>query len=388
MASQPPQDPNADDPIPEDDLAAGPHPEPDDDAPPVDPEAPAASDEPPSPDDTESEEWKSLEKKFENIEDEAERRRAIAAQYWEKTRYASKVRKENEDLKQQLDDGRTRRAEEARREPEPKTPAPPHPDLEKLDTRITALSDKDGRLFEQQQKVLLAVSEVDQDIAVVKDRLTEADENQRYALEQRLEGLEGRKGNLHDRFSDLKDKRDDLTYRLDELGQQREWTAGLLDEQGKEADRERKTREDFKSEFPQRVAETIDSLADAAGLDPEDETLRDDLRQNVKDRLTVKFWKLGQTQEVDDVDVDDLIAEEVDRYMKSRDLAGRKKFGKTSKDKLAVSRPPTTPRKPGAPPPKEPSGYDAPPKDISALGTVSRAPTMIRGRKALEKRGL
>jgi hypothetical protein len=170
MASQPPntQDDDFDDTLPED-PAAGSHPETDDEPPleAEDLETPP-EDEPPSPeDDAESEEWKSLEKKFENIEDPAERRRAIGKQYWEKTRYASQVRKEKEDLEHQLEEARTRRAEEARHEPPEESP--PHPDLERLDSRITALNEKNGRLFEQQQKVLLGVSEVDQGIAVIKD---------------------------------------------------------------------------------------------------------------------------------------------------------------------------------------------------------------------------
>lgn len=387
------QDDILDDPI-DDDPASGSYPD-DDDAPPVESEAPETSDDD-GPDlsdpDAESEEWDSLEKKFDNIEDEQERRRAIGKQYWEKTRYASKVRKENEELHAEVNRLQATRVEEDRREQQPQEPAPPHPDLERLDSRINALAEKDSGFFESQQKALISISEVDQQIAVVKDKVGDADEYQRAVLEQRLEHLETRKGNLHDRFLDLKDKREDLEYRLDELGQQREWTAGLLDQQGKDVERERQSREHFKLEFPQQVARSIEALADEAGIAEDDDDLRDDLKQTVKDRLTVKFWKLGQSQEVDDVDVDELIQDEVGRYLKGHDLAGRANFGKRSKEKLSVSgrRPaPTPPKKParGASP-RPPAGYDAEPKDVTALGTVDQSPTMARGRKYLDRRGL
>lgn len=370
----------------DDDPGSGPTPEAD---PPADPEAPVSDDGPTPSDDDEPKEWQSLEKKFDSIEDENERKRAIGKQYWEKTRYASETRKENEALKEQLEEARSRRVAEARREEEPKgDPLPPHPDLERLDSRINALSEKDSGLYDEQQKTLIGVSETEQGIAAVKAKIEDADEYQRAVLEQRLEGLEHRKGNLIDRFSDLRDRREDLEYKLDELGQQRQWTSGLLDEQGKDAERERQSRESFNEEFPERVARTIDEVADALGLDPEDEPLRDDLKATVKDRLTVKFWKLGQSEQVDDVDVDELIGSEVKRYAKARDLAGRAKFGKTSREKLSVSGKRPAEAKPTGKGGKRPSGYDAAPKDITALGTVSQDPAMLRGRSALAKRGL
>jgi len=369
----------------DDDPGSGPTPEAD---PPDDPEAPVSDDGPDPSDDDEPKEWQSLEKKFDNIEDATERKRAIGKQYWEKTRYASEIRKENEALKEQLEDARSRRVAEARQEEPKGDPPPPHPDLERLDSRITALSDKDSGLYDEQQKTLIGVSEAEQGIAAVKAKIEDADEYQRAVLEQRLEGLEHRKGNLIDRFSDLRDRREDLEYKLDELGQQRQWTAGLLDEQGKDAERERQSRESFNMEFPERVARTIDEVADALGLDPEDEPLREDLKSTVKDRLTVKFWKLGQSEQVDDVDVDELIGSEVKRYAKARDLAGRAKFGKTSREKLSVSGKRPAEARPTGKGGKRPSGYDAPPKDITALGTVSQDPAMRRGRSALAKRGL
>jgi hypothetical protein len=380
---------------PADDPASGSHPETDVDGKPAEPESPTPSPEgtPPEDDGAEPPEWESLQKKFENIEDEQERKRAIGKQYWEKTRYAAQVRKEKEALEQEVEDLKAQRLEQARREePPPGEPPPPHPDIERLDSRISALSDKDEGFFKEQKEVLLSVSQVDQDIAVAKSHLESADEYQRAALETRLEGLTHRKQQLHDRFGDLKDRRDDLEYRLDDLQQQRDWTANILEQQGKDTERERQSRDSFKKEFPQEVKVAIDSLADAAGLDPEDEALRTDLYDTVKDRLTVKFWKLGQANEVDDVDVGELIESEVKRYLKAHDLEGRAKFGKRSKEKLDVagkrrSPPPSTPKEEeGAPQPLP--GYDAEPRDVTALGARNMGPSMEKGRKHLEKFGL
>jgi chromosome segregation ATPase len=374
----------------EDDPGAGPPPADGDDPPSDDPEALLSDpDEPPSPDeDDDPEEWRSLEKKFQSIEDERERKREIGKQYWEKTRYASQVRKENEALKAELEAAKAQRVEQSRKAPDA-PPPPPHPDLERIDSRINSLSEKDTLYFDEQQKALVSAAECDQGIAVCKAKIEDADEYQRAVLEQRLEGLESRKANLWDRFNDLKDRREELEYKLEELTQQRQWTIGLLDEQGQEQERERLSRESFNEEFPQMVARTIDELADAAGLDPEDEVLRDDLKETVKDRLTVKFWKLGQSKEVDDVDVDELIESEVKRYLKGRDLASRKTFGKTSKEKLAVSGKRPAPAPKAAPKgPRKPPSYADEPKDITALGTVDQSPSMARGRKYLNQRGL
>ncbi len=384
------------------DPTPGSHPEPDVDAAGKKPDEPGSLETPPpdgktpEADGAEPPEWEALERKFDNIEDEHERKRAIGKQYWEKTRYATQVRKEKEALEQELEDLKGQRLEQARREEPPKDdePPPPHPDIERLDSRINALTSKDEGFYKEQKQVLVQVSECDQKIAVAKDRIQDADEAQRAALEQRLEGLEHRKEGLEERFGDLKDRRDDLDFRLDDLQQQRDWTAGLLERQGQDGERERQSRESFKKEFPQEVKATIDSLADAAGLDPEDEELRTDLYETVKDHLTVKFWKLGQTNEVDDVDVNELVASEVTRYLKARDLEGRTKFAERSKEKLSVSgkRPASpTPSKPkeedeGAPQP--PPGYDAEPKDVTALGARNMGPSMEAGRKHLEKFGL
>jgi hypothetical protein len=376
---------------------SGSPPETDDESPADDPQASPSDDEgtPPSEDDDEPKEWQSLEKKFENIEDERERRRAIGKQYWEKTRYASEVRKENEALKRQLEEAKESRLSEARRE-QPKDddePPPPHPDLERLDFRIDTLSEKDKSYYEEQQKLLVSVNKTDQDVAAVKAKIEDADEYTRAVLEQRLEGLEYRKQNLVDRFNDLHDRREDLGYRLDELQQQRTYVERVVSDRERQEQDERQSLEEFSREFPGQVSRTIDELADAAGLDPEDESLRTDLKETVRDRLTVKFWRLGQGQEADDSEIEDMIKSEVSRYIKSRDLAGRAKFGKTSKEKLSVSgkRPAPARRKTsedeGAPPPR-PRGYEDEPKDVSALGTVSQSPSMMRARQYLRRRGL
>jgi cell division protein FtsB len=332
--------------------------------------------------DDDPDEWKFLADRFKTITDEKERKAAIGRTFLEKTRFASQVRQENEKLEAENERLRAERA--------PKTdPAKPHPDVVQIDARITTLTQTDERLYGSQQKCLVAIGEVNGKIAVAKHLLTDADESARAQLEQRLEDLEGRKTELHEKFDDLNDRRDGLKFEADRLTSEKAWTEDLVTKQGQRQEVTERERLEFEQDFPKEVVAGIDKAASAFQI--KDKAILQDLKDTVIPRLTMKFWKLGQSDDIGDVDVKALIATEVGRYAKSRDLAKRAAFRDESTRRLqapgaspAPAKPaaPAAPRRPGPPTPS------ATPKNITALGLQDIAPSMLRAREKLAAKGL
>lgn len=333
--------------------------------------------------DDEPEEWKFLADRFKNITDEKERKAAIGRTFLEKTRYASQVNRENEELEAENERLRAERAPKA-------DPAKPHPDVQVIDARITVLQQRDERYYGNQQKCLEAIGKCNERIAVAKHLLTDADESTRAGLEDRLEALEGRKADLHGKFEDLNDRRDDLKTEADRLTTEKTWTADLIAEQGKRTATTERERAAFEQGFPKEVVAGIDKVA--ADLQIKDKAVLQDLKDTVIPRLTMKFWKLGQREDVGDVDVEALIATEVNRYAKSRDLVKRAAFREESQRRLATpgARQPTTPAKPAAPATRRPGPpvTSAQPKEVTALGLQDIAPSMLRARERLAAKGL
>jgi len=333
--------------------------------------------------DDEPEEWKFLADRFKTITDEKERKAAIGRTFLEKTRFASQVRQQNEELEAENAKLRAERA--------PKDePAKPHPDVEAIDARITVLQQRDERYYGNQQKCLVAIGQCNEKIAVAKHQLTDADESRRADLEDRLELLESRKADLHGKFEELNDRRDDLKTEADRLTTEKTWTANLIAEQGKrKANTERESAE-FQQDFPKEVVAGIDKVA--ADLQIKDKAVLQDLKDTVIPRLTLKFWKLGQRDDIDDVDVQALIATEVNRYAKSRDLVKRAAFRDESQRRLATpgARQPTTPAKPAAPAARRPGPpvTSPQPKEVTALGLQDIAPSMRKAREMLAAKGL
>jgi cell division protein FtsB len=247
----------------------------------------------------EPEEWRFLADRFKNITDEKERKAAIGRTFLEKTRFASQVRQENEEMQAELDQLRAERA--------PKDdPAKPHPDVVAIDARITVLQQRDERYYGNQQKCLVAIGQCNEKIAVAKHLLTDADESRRADLEDRLELLESRKADLHSKFEEMNDRRDDLKSEADRLSTEKTWTANLIAEQGKRKVATERDAAEFQQDFPKEVVAGIDKVA--SDLQIKDKAVLQDLKDTVIPRLTLKFWKLGQQDDIEDVDVQVLIA--------------------------------------------------------------------------------
>lgn len=320
--------------------------------------------------DEEDEAWRKLEAKFAHIKNPRDRRAAMARAYWEKTNYASSLRKELE-KKGSVD------REPAKDEP----PPPPHPDLQKLDQRIDTLSRRDEAAEGQQKELLKTLREADADITRLETRLADAadDEYKKQVLEARLETARGRKERLLEKWADLGEKRQAYNEDYQRLKAERDFTARIVEQEQKRQREEAQTLEQFNETFPQQVSAEIDRVAKELKAPKE---ILDSLRETVTDRLSMALLRLGN-QGVDEVDWAAMTQKFVKSHLSALGLATRKAFADTSKGKLAVT---------GRPPAKAGTSAQTPvrkgPVPPTSLGRGDSTPAMLKARMRLASRGL
>ncbi len=330
-----------------------------------------------SAEDDEDEAWRNFNKKFDHIKSERDRRAAQGRAFWEKTRYASQVRKENEDLKARL--ARLEAQVPAARDEKPEEPTTPPPELARIDARIQALYQKDQGIQEQQNKQLQALAAADKEVGVIEDRMKDADDYQKAILEQRMETAKFKRESILNRWADLNDKREGIAEQMEQRLADRDWTTKFLRDQANRVQQEQASLEQFNVEFPKHVDGLIVSVADELGA-PKDETVRKALWKSVNRAMMVDLWQLGE-EGLQDVNVPGLVRAHVKEYLEERDLVGRTKFSKTSTEKLKVT------ARAGEKPPSRPA---APPKQTAIspalLSHGDLPPAMRRARELLTKR--
>lgn len=333
---------------------------------------PAKDEEPPS-DEDDDEAWKNFQKKFGHLKSDRDRRAAMGKAFWEKTRYASQVRKENEELKLRLAQAEVRPA----RDEKPEEPAQPPPELARIEQRIQALYQKDQTYQEQQNKALLALSAADKEVGIIEDRLKDADEYQKAILEQRMETAKIKREAILNRWADLNDKRENVSLEMEQRLTDRDWTQKFLKDKASREQSEQESLQQFNTEFPKHVDGLITSSADDLGA-PKDAKIRQSLWKSVNRAMMVDLWQLGE-QGLQTVDVPGLVRSHVKEYLEDRDLVGRTKFSKTSAEKLKVtSREPVKPASRPAPTNR--------PVPAALLSQGDTSPAMRRARELLTKR--
>ncbi len=313
--------------------------------------------------------WDNLAKKFAHIEDPKEREDAIAKAYWEKTNYASRVRKENEQLKRQV----ARIESETKAKPpksDPDEPPPPPQELEALDGQLKALYDEDQSLLKEANTHISELNKVSDEIAKCEARIEDAKEAQDEARverhEARLLALQTQKDNIARGYKSVHRDRLRIARDYEKLGKDRLWLEQALKDRESRQAREQQELEDFKGEFPDEVDRLIETAATRHQIP---ESYIEELMEEVNDGLLVDLHKLGQA-DLDDCDVPSLVEKRVEKFAKVRNLAARRKFQETSREKLkvaSVTRPAagagTTPAKPSKPAtPASMTGGDLTPK--------------------------
>ncbi len=278
--------------------------------------------------------WENLAKKFAHIKDDDERRDAIAKAYWEKTNYASRIRRENETLKRQI------ARIESERKAAPKDsdePAPPPQELTELDGQMKALADEDKSLYDEANAHIKDLNSISDEIAKAQARVEDAkeagDEAKQARHEARLVAFEARKDNISRSYKALVRQRQTLRRDYDRLLKDRQWLAQTLDDRNSRQAREKQEFDDFKQTFPEQVDEVIESVATRLGIP---DSYREELVSEVNDGLLVDLWKLGEA-DLDEVDVPGLVQARVQAFAKIRNLASRHKFQAASREKLKVA---------------------------------------------------
>lgn len=329
-------------------------------------------------DDDEDEGWRNFESKFEHIKSPRDRRAAMAKWVWEKTRYASQVRKEAEEAKAEL---ARRGAKTPDADEEPEAP-PTNPHIEKLDSRIKALYEKDQSTQSTQQQQLVKLAEADKAIAKLEAHIEmaeeQADEYKKNILETRLESAQMRRTGVLERYQDLTERRSQLSYDMERLLQDRDWAANVYTNQAKAKQAESQRSEQFNEEFPKFVDQQITSEANTLGA-PKDAKVRRGLWKHVNQAMMVDLYRMGE-QGIREVDVPAMIQTYVKEYLEDRDLAKRAGFQERSRAKRSVTgRAPSSPAATGRP---------AKPVPAALMGASDQTPAMLKARQYLASRNL
>jgi len=325
------------------------------------------------PSDDEDEAWKNFQKKFDHIKNPRDRRAAMGKAWWEKNNFASRTHKEAEDLKARL-----ARLEATRDEPKDDRPTQPPPELAKIDQRIQVLYAKDKSIQEQQNRSLIELSEADKAVAVIEDRLKDADDYAKAILEQRLETAKIKKEATLNRWADLNERREGLSLEMEQRLADRDWTAKFLQDKATRDQSERQSLEQFNADFPKHVDGLISSSADSLGA-PKDPKIRQSLWRSVNKAMMVDLWQLGE-KGLQQVNVPEMVKAHVKEYLQDRDLVSRSKFTSTSAAKLKVAG-----REAGKPA-RPVSAAQRPPVPPSLLTQGDTTPAMRRARELLTRR--
>lgn len=359
----------------DEDLSEGTPPEDDepDDPAPDDEDGDTGEDEqdPPSDDDEDDDEsWKNFTKKFGHFKSERDRRAAMGRAYWDKTNYASRVRKENEELRARV------AALDSKKEPERTEPPPPHPDVQKLSGRIESLEQKGEQLQVRAQDTLIKLAESDKAIARLEAKMEDAEDYEKQILSAKMETATIKRETLLQRYADLNEKAESLSFDLERLSQDREWLMRALKDQETNRQREAREAEEFEREFPEEVASLIQQAAAEAEVPKE---FLASAMKSVNKSLLLDLWNLGDA-DISTVDMPGLVRAHLDEYLKDRDLAERHRFAKKSKEKRQVTRGMSDASRKGTIPRK--------PIDPGALNQGDLGPKMAAARARLAGKGL
>jgi hypothetical protein len=330
--------------------------------------------------DDEDEAWRNFEAKFQHIKNPRDRRAAMGRAWWDKINYAAQVRKENEDARAEL--ARIAGAKTPDADGEPEAP-PTNPHIEKLDTRIKSLVQKDEQTQATQQKQLVSLADADKAIAKLEAHIEIAkeggDEYKAGLLEARLEAAQLKRTTIVERYQDLDERRQQMSYDMEKLLQDRDWAQNVYKNQAQQQQQESQRREQFNAEFPQFVDAQITREADSLGA-PKDQKIRRGLWKHVNQAMMVDLYRLGE-QGIEEVDVPSMIQGYVKEYLEDRDIAVRQRFNERSRAKRSV-----TGRAPSAQAPGR--GKAGKPIPASLMGTSDQTPAMLRARQYLATKNL
>ena len=330
----------------------------------------------------EADEYKNLVKKFGHLTSKRDRNAAIGKAFWDKTNYASQVRKENEELKLRL-----ARLEGAQPKPDA-TPPPPPPDLKRAIDRIEALYQKNQEIEARRTEVIKELNAADRELAIAEDRakdLEEGDERRPLA-NQRVRQARLELESAKDRYSRVVERLESVNERMETALAEKDWIERFHKDQAQRQTSEQRNHERFNTEFPAQV----ENLTKAAAAHIElklDDRLSESLWRHVNRALQADIRGQYLDVALEEIPIPDMVLAYVKEWAEDRDLVRRKTFAQTSKDKLAVTRPAAKPgdRKASGPAAK-PAPASSRPAVSPALLSRDSTPAMRKAREVLVER--
>lgn len=331
--------------------------------------------------DEDPDEYKNLVKKFAHLTNERDVKAAIGKTFWEKTRYASQVRKENEELKLQL--ARLEGAQPKKDEP----PPPPPPDLKKAIDKIETLYQRNQQVEVRRGEIIKELNAADRELAIAEDRLKDLEEGdeRRPLAHQRVRQAKLELEAAKDRYGRVIDTMETLSDRMEQALAEKDWIERFHKDQAQRQTSEQKRHEQFNAEFPAQV----EALTKAAAAHVElklDDRLQQSLWRHVNRALQTDIRGQYLDAPVEEIPIPDMVLNYVKEWAEDHDLVRRKTFAQTSKDKLAVARPAGKPGDKAPRPAAKPAPASSRPAVSPALLSRDSSPAMSRARKILVER--
>lgn len=321
----------------------------------------------------EPEEYRKLSEKFGG--DKAK----IAAEFWQAKTALSNAAKERQRYEAKIKEleGRTRQPEK------PATPPPPpeiHPDIKKLDERITAYTNKAAEIEKSQRDTLVALNTASVERQVLERQLKASSEylspEAKAELKAELYAAQTREAALLEKFQGAEERKELNQERLDRAQQEKDFASKHLE--GAKARQEQAERElaAFHEEFPNQIDEQIKDICDELKVS-EDKSVREFVWSTAYAHLVNLLSPYhGQGIPADQVDFQAVLRQHVELTNKVFDVIGRSAIGKLSTAKRSVAKPVVPPVK-------------APPSNGTAAPVDWRdTPDMVARRERLAKLGL
>ncbi len=299
----------------------------------------------------------------------------FASEFWQAKNALSQAAKEKKQLEARLKEleGRTRQPEKPAAPP---TPPEPHPDLKRIDERITTFTKKGEEIAKSQQQALIDLAKQDREIAKLEARVELADELEKPSWQARLDAAQMKRDGIVTKYQNDEERKELNQERLDRAQQEKDFASKHLESAKVRQEQVERERETFFEEFPQQIDGYIKDICDELKVS-EDKDVREFLWSGAYAHLVNLLSPYhGQGIPADQVDFQGVLRQHIERSAKVFDVVGRAAIGKLSTAKRSVTKPAPTPVK-------------APPSNGTAEPTDWRdTPEMVARRQRLERLGI
>jgi hypothetical protein len=337
--------------------------------------------------------WANFRAKYPNLEEEAVKE-MFAAQWWEKTNYATELKERLSKTERELEQLR----EERKAKPKEDAPPTPHPDVEKIAAKIKGLIEKDKGLYAEAEVAAKDYREANEEALELKGMAKQAkntgDEDASDRLAARADAAAAKASAAQTNWKMIASRREELNERVSELVAEQQFVDNWSKNDEAEKKQERKETEAAIAAFPAWVDGQTSTLAKDLGV-PQDKHTMARLQKHVRRAM---HYEMAQPDMKDrnlyDLPLGRMIGGHIKEFMQDNDLKDRRKFKETSESKLKVSAPAgksgsPSPKAPGSEPPKAPERPKGPvPVSYLARGGDDIPEAWKRGRAHLRKVGL